>query len=326
MPSVESLSKSTNISQIVNSHYGAKNEHAKISSGCKVVTIFGLEGVGHHGIAPIIMSAANQSKDFVVGSLTTTIHGAHGIESIIHPPRIVEAMSKGDFLLLDKEYAQLNEACKKAGVICVFRPGSGASFPASRSPFTSKLKVQKRWESRHMQYLKTHGHPIHVQKFHKAISAHCEVKILVLHRNLVDSVWAHPTWDTGIVGHAQVLQMFMKYMSENLENIPKDDWRRFNYEDMWRSDNTQVLKALGEFLGWDIDWASILAHSRFKFDSSKPLIDCQSLHVLINMEKAMKWGVVADPNQHVMKLPMTNAFNSPKINALKRKCPQIRNN
>jgi len=104
----------------------------------------------------------------------------------------------------------------------------------------------------HWLYLNSTGHPINIERYYREASKFCKVRFILLHRNLVETVWTHRTWDTGIRGHSQVLGMFAQYIEHSLQKIPDSAWKRIDYEDFWSDRRDYVLKDLCSFLEWNV--------------------------------------------------------------------------
>jgi hypothetical protein len=202
----------------------------------------------------------------------------------------------------------------------------GVSFPNSRSPFTSKLKSKMRWSPQsqeHWQYLKNVGHPIHVERYYEAAKQFCNVKFLLLHRNFIDVVWSHRTWDTGVQGHSKVLEMFAKYIEQSLQSLPRDAWKRIDYEDFWSDDREIILEDLCEFLGLRVlNVSSAFKASGFRLSSKRSSrVPCSVVKYLESEENNIfsNLFLYSAPAQHIgyHKSLSTYAENSPKS---KRNC------
>jgi len=225
---------------------------------CESVYVVGLEGVGHHGIGPVLASF---------------LQHAQGKEKARH----IQKLKLSNDLSYYENFRKYSESCLNEEKGCV--AFSGASFPSSRSPFTNKLKSQSRWihdSEEQWQYLETVGHPIHIERYFNAGSKFCKVRFILLHRNFVDAVWAHRTWDTGVRGHLKVLGMFARYIDQQLQKIPDYAWKRIDYEDFWSEQRDDVLKDLCKFLEWNVpNVSSTFMESGFRLKiTSRARIPC----------------------------------------------------
>ena len=269
------------------------------NAGCEVIYVVGLEGVGHHGLGPV---------------LTSLLQHAQNKQGVVN-----RRMGKG--LNYSESFRMYAESCKKVRGGCV--NFGGGSFPNSRSPFTTKLKSKMRWNphsEKHWQYLKSIGHPIHIERYYNAGREFCKVRFILLHRNLLDTVWAHRTWDTGIRGHSQVLGMFAQYIDQNLQKLPDFAWKRIDYEDFWSDRRDDILKDLCNFLDWNVpNVTSAFIDSSFRLTTrSRARIPCSVVKYLETEEKTIQNSVFTYSNvkQHLgyEKELSTYATDSPRRN------------
>jgi len=243
--------------------------HASVTSAkmCEVIFIIGLEGVGHHGLGPVFSSLLSQARNKA---------GA----------RHMHRMKKG--LNYSEAFRAYAETCEKEKKGCV--TFGGGSFPNSRSPFTSKLKSEMRWQpnnDKHWKYLNSTGHPINIERYYRAGREFCDLKFILLHRNLVDTVWAHRTWDTGVRGHSLVLSMFAQYIDHGLQKLPETAWKRIDYEDFWSNQRDDILKDLCKFLDWDVpNVTSAFIESSFRLSvKSRARIPCSVVRYIESEER-----------------------------------------
>ena len=211
---------------------------------------------------------------------------------------------------VEEGYSLFAKRCTNQNRTCV-RFGGG-SYPNSRSPFTTKLKAVKRWQPIHWAYLLDVGHPIHTSKWFAAVSKYCDVRIVLLHRNFVDTVWSHRTWDTGPIGHGEVLLMFAKFMEDMLTRIPSDSWIRFNYEDFWSPHRDQALNSLTRFLGWEADVVHAFDNSGFQLSKHmKTVPSCKLVKRLheLQISKFMELPKFSSQSQHVLGQQLSTFFD-----------------
>ena len=199
----------------------------------------------------------------------------------------------------------------------------GGSFPNSRSPFTTKLKSQMRWKPnsyKHWKYLKTFGHPIDIERFFNDGSRFCKIRFILLHRNLVETVWSHRSWDTGIRGHSEVLGMFAYYIEQHLQKLPDYAWKRIDYEDFWSDRRDDVLKDLCNFLDWNVANISLaFEESGFRLaTNNQARIPCHTVKYIQRLQHDIFSPLLnfSSKSQHLgyEKVLATYANDSPRRN------------
>lgn len=262
-----------------------------VRGSCQQVHVIGLEGVGHHGFYPVLGGYLSQVQGVVnVG------RGGPGATLIR------QGIRETNYSKVHAGAKKLSETCSRKGKTCV--AFGGGSYPNSRSPFTSRLKSEKRWHQKHWPYLIEHGHPLHISKWYDAMSTVCDVRLVLLHRNLVESVWTHKTWDTGIQGHSEVITMFAKFIDLMLHEVPSSSWIRINYEDFWSSRIDEALTKLFSFLGWeaDVEVHEIRQQVGFRYNSSKPIPPCSVVKRLDSIQDISLNSLprYSDPSKHVL--------------------------
>lgn len=247
----------------------------KVKGNCQEIHVIGLEGVGHHGFGPVLNQLAFQTPEIVILRRTS---GPGGIN-------IAKGIKEANYSQVAEGFRFRAEACLRQTKTCV--SFGGCSYPCSRSPFTSKLKSVKRWEPKHLSYLLRVGHPIHISKWFAAASKHCDIRFVLLHRNFVETVFTHRTWDTGVRGHSEVLLLFAEYIDVMLKHIPQSSWVRFDYEDFWSFRREEALKALVHFLGWEANVQKAFESSNFRLQiMRKVLLNCPLIRRLEDLQSS----------------------------------------
>jgi len=268
------------------------------NASCEVTYVIGLEGVGHHGLSPVLRSLFQR---------------AHNKKRSQNVDRI--KISQNYF----ESFKLHAEQCEKEMKHCV--TFIGGSFPNSRSPFTTKLKSQMRWNpssEKHWKYLKAFGHPIDIERFFNYGSRFCKIRFILLHRNLVDAVWSHRTWDTGIRGHTEVLGMFAQYIEQHLQNLPDYAWKRIDYEDFWSERRDDVLKDLCKFLDWNVANPTLaFEESGFRLITTNIQIPCHTMKYLQSQQDVIFSPLLnfSSKGQHLgYEKVLTTFADSPRYN------------
>lgn len=269
-------------------------------AACEIVSVIGLEGTGHHGLGPV---------------LTSMLNFAENKQRVIRRSLIKSASAN-----YTEIFSQYAASCKNKKVSCI--SVGGGSFPNSRSPFTTKLKSQMRWNpenEKHWRFLMEVGHPIQIEKFYLAAHQFCAVKFILLHRNFVDTNWSHKTWDTGIRGHSRVLGMFAEYIDKNLQKLPTNVWKRIDYEDFWSNKREVVLSDLSKFLNWKVsNVTAAFLKSGFRLVSTDSRVPCSTVRFLEAQELSIFGSLLqySSESQHLgyKKKLATYANDSHKVN------------
>jgi len=269
------------------------------SAFCEINMVVGLEGTGHHGLGPVIQALFQHVQN--------------------------NKYSRTGKIQMSQNYSESiglhAEKCEKEMKQCV--TWGGGSFPNSRSPFTTKLKSQMRWKPnsyKHWKYLKTFGHPIDIERFFNDGSRFCKIRFILLHRNLVETVWSHRSWDTGIRGHSEVLGMFAYYIEQHLQKLPDYAWKRIDYEDFWSDRRDDVLKDLCNFLDWNVANISLaFEESGFRLaTNNQARIPCHTVKYIQRLQHDIFSPLLnfSSKSQHLgyEKVLATYANDSPRRN------------
>mmetsp|Transcript_38526 Transcript_38526/g.46560 ORF Transcript_38526/g.46560 Transcript_38526/m.46560 type:complete len:397 (+) Transcript_38526:411-1601(+) len=280
---------------------------------CLVVPVVAIEGSGHHGYNLILGQISKQMDEA----------GTHIGHKFPGTPKIAHVLNQNNYERATEMYESWSRNCNKGENRTCITYG-GCSFPCSRSPWVFRLKQEKRWKPKNWNWLMKNGHPMHITKFYDMVKPFCDVKFLLVHRNLVDVSWTHKTWDGGLKNHAEVMIFFAKYIDVSFSKLPSDVWTRFNYEDIWTEDRDKVFAALAEWLGADMtktDVADAFEKSGFKLSSSTPPPDCQSIDMVnkLQQEQMDTLEHYSNPYKHILGPKIASNFwlHSPKAKMAK---------
>jgi len=324
---------------------------------CENVFTLGLEGVGHH--------AFQMGKDAFVKTLLREHLG--NVEekkkrgNTNNNKDIVEMHAREEDrmfidnddhfwnLILENKYDEIFKTFRKGCEEVAKKNGNektacystrSFSFPHKLGPFAtgSGLDVNhaQRWDPRnpeHRKYLFDHGHPINILKYFEAAERNgCQVKFILLHRNIVETARSHKTWDQGLEKHLNVLKMFAEYIDVSLANLPSNSWRRVNYEDFWRphEERDRIFQTLAtDFLHWSSDAHESFMNSQFDLNvhprkyktNDKP--PCDEVRELDRVQRNFfdrKLTSYSKREKHVTNLPLSHFFTESPNKALYEQC------
>jgi len=324
---------------------------------CENVFTLGLEGVGHH--------AFQMGKDAFVKTLLRAHLGnveekkTNGNNN--NNKDIVEMHAREEDrmfidnddhfwnLILENKYDEIFKTFRKGCEEVAKKNGNektacystrSFSFPHKLGPFAtgSGLDVNhaQRWDPRnpeHRKYLFDHGHPINILKYFEAAERNgCQVKFILLHRNIVETARSHKTWDQGLEKHLNVLKMFAEYIDVSLANLPSNSWRRVNYEDFWRphEERDRIFQTLAtDFLHWSSDAHESFMNSQFDLNvhprkyktNDKP--PCDEVRELDRVQRNFfdrKLTSYSKREKHVTNLPLSHFFTESPNKALYEQC------
>lgn len=197
-------------------------------SNLSYVYIAGVEGVGHHAIAPAIATIA----------ITCKLHVMYEMRKL----RIHQQRRAGAAL---QEYIEQIAATRFSSTKVVIL--EDASFPSGgmargtdfKDPMDAQYDIA--WTHKQLLHSKTH----------------VNVKYLYLNRDFYRAVASHPEFDNGFQRHAQVLHAYMWYIQSEYAKINSrqpDIWRQISYEWFTNMDTyncTATVSAIVDFLQWD---------------------------------------------------------------------------
>ena len=324
---------------------------------CENVFTLGLEGVGHH--------AFQMGKDAFVKTLLRehlgNVEEKKKSGNTNNNKDIVEMHAREEDrmfidnddhfwnLILENKYDEIFKTFRKGCEEVAKKNGNektacystrSFSFPHKLGPFAtgSGLDVNhaQRWDPRnpeHRKYLFDHGHPINILKYFEAAERNgCQVKFILLHRNIVETARSHKTWDQGLEKHLNVLKMFAEYIDVSLANLPSNSWRRVNYEDFWRphEERDRIFQTLAtDFLHWSSDAHESFMNSQFDLNvhprkyktNDKP--PCDEVRELDRVQRNFfdrKLTSYSKREKHVTNLPLSHFFTESPNKALYEQC------
>lgn len=303
------------------------------AQSCQVVFTIGLEGVGHHGFV-------FRHNSFLQRLLKLHLR-RRGVLSGANDRMFVDTRSNFNKKLFSNKYSDLfsyfREKCHHGLGMKECYSTPSLSFPDDRGPFLQRsksIKSAKRWnpeDKSHLNYLYKQGHPINIEKFYLEGSNFCEVKFILLHRNLAESVLSHEDWDTGWKAHREILLMFARYINSSLGLIPKEAWTRINYEDFWlpRKHRNLILDKLATFLNWQASAEEALNISNFRLNISRKHFDANRCSRIQSLEESQKsqldvLATYANPSKHPHSLELTSFEDSPSGKWFNESCAELK--
>ena len=310
------------------------NNYIKNNVKCQSVFTIGLEGVGHHAfqmgkdafMKTLLRDHLKKSNEHENGQETDKLF----IDNDIH----------FDNLLLESKYDEIFNTFRKGceNVAEMHKKNNNEkltscystrsySFPHKLGPFATgkglDVNHAKRWDPNdktQRDYLFQHGHPIDIVKYYNAAKNNqCDVKFVLLHRNIVETARSHKNWDTGLNAHVNVLKMFAEYIDQSLSKIPDNAWVRVNYEDFWKSDleRDEIFTKLVDFLGWQSNASEAFANSQFdlnvhpkkyKTKSKPPCEEIKELDIIQREFFDTMFKAYARRDKHVTNEPLSHFF------------------
>lgn len=207
---------------------GDKLSRFQAKTNLSYVYIAGVEGVGHHAIAPAVATIAITCKRHVMYEMRKL--------------RIHQQRRAGAAL---QEYLAQVAATRFSSTNVVML--EDASFPSGEysrgTEFQGPIDPQYDIAWTHNQLLQS--------------KTHVNVKYLYLNRDFYRAVASHPEFDKGFQRHAQVLHAYMWHINSEYAKInakQPDIWRQISYEWFTNMDTyncTATVSAIVHFLQWD---------------------------------------------------------------------------
>lgn len=203
----------------------------------QVLYIAGVEGTGHHGVMPMILyPAVRQYGSCTLSwwrSLREVLMKVHPRQRRQRLKALLEAMH-----VFDKPHFIMEWASWPFGEHARSRWSKGCDDPHG-------LEREERSGNP--------GNSVDLLEFVELFRDFADVKVLVLHRNLLSAAWSHKEWDDGLVEHAKVLALFNDYLTKVLGRLDPSMWRWVSYEELSSSWSQkcydEVGQELGDFLG-----------------------------------------------------------------------------
>lgn len=202
----------------------------------QVLYIAGVEGTGHHGVMPMVLYPAVRKFGAATfswwRSLREVLMKTRPSQRRERLKTLLEAMG-----VFDKPHFIMEWASWPFGEHVRNRWCKGSDDPAALL----------REERSHNP-----GNSVDLMEFIELFREHADVKVLVLHRNLLSAAWSHKEWDDGLVEHAKVLALFNDYLTKVLRGLEPSMWRWVAYEDLceaWGASDFEAADEIAEFLG-----------------------------------------------------------------------------
>lgn len=200
----------------------------------KLIYIFvaGVEGVGHHGLHPVLETAfrnspkVSQSNGEVISYKKRMKRGFNQIWCHEHPPglrflRILFRRYLDYFFRKEKKKALRNNQVR---VII-----EDNSFPAGRY-----RNLEKQWK---------------LDEMNEIVAPYAdEIYYIGLYRDPIAAIFSHQVFDGSLQAHAEKIRGALEYLNNELSKLDQDKLRIAHYEDL--VGNQEELGAmLAEFLG-----------------------------------------------------------------------------
>ncbi len=202
----------------------------------KLIYIFvaGVEGVGHHGLHPVLETAfrnsamIRQSGGEVISYKKRMKRGFNQIWCHEHPPGF--GFLRGVFRwYLERFFRDQKQRALKANQVRVIIEDN--SFPAGRY-----RNLEKQWQLDDMQ---------------KIVSPHAdEIYYIGLYRDPIAAVFSHSRFDGGLHAHADKIRGALEYLNNELGKVPQERLRIAHYEELV-GDQQALGAMLAEYLGLD---------------------------------------------------------------------------
>jgi len=237
----------------------------KVRNYCQLIYVLGVEGVGHHGFAPIMTELFERQMDQYPGvryeRLTQDNHlvqrafyGRKGSETDIDDPTLVKKL--------------IHKACPNDGAKHVVVLGT--SFPSKGYDSHYRVNRQRDWATMSMEEMANSetalNHPINLRSFYNTYSPYADIKFVVLHRPFIDTIASHMGFDGGPEKHLNVISGYLLLIRRFLDELPLDEtgnsaWTLVCMQHLtnkfYKGDTAQlntarqtVLSNLVNFLGW----------------------------------------------------------------------------
>jgi hypothetical protein len=248
-----------------------------VSQG-KLIYIFvaGVEGVGHHGLHPVLETAfrnsaqLKQSNGEVISYKKRMKRGFNQIWCHVHPPGF--GFLRGFFRwYLDYFFRKEKQKALEGGQLRVIIEDN--SFPAGRY-----RNLDRQWKLDEME---------------KIVAPHAdEIYYIGLYRDPVAAIFSHQRFDGGLYPHAEKIRGALEYLNNELAKVDEKRLRIAHYEDL--VGNQEALGAmLSEYLGLE---ESALKEGFAKVRPSKknwqrdmPAADQEKLKAMFSEEKARQF-------------------------------------
>jgi hypothetical protein len=201
----------------------------KSYSGQSVLTylyLAGVEGVGHHGVAPAIIRIAESCSRYVIYQSPQLRRARYMRSAYSYEGYLRKYIKRQDYGVED---------------VVIFDDGSLPSGYDYRHASPDAVKNHGKYN---LEWIHT-----------KNTALGIKVKFLYLDRNFYRAVSSHPEFDQGFEPHAQVLYSFMEHIQREykiITNKDPDTWRQISYEWFTELNNcTNLVLAVANFLQWD---------------------------------------------------------------------------
>lgn len=256
----------------------------------KVLYIAGVEGTGHHGVMPMILYPAVRKYGAATfawwRSLREVLMKTHPYERKQRLKDLLEAMS-----VFDKQHFIME----------------WSSWPFGED---ERSRWSRGCDDLHAVHREANsgnpGNSVDLMEFVELFQEHADVKVLVLHRNIVSAAWSHKEWDDGLVAHAKVLGLFNDYLTGVLSRLKPSMWRWVSYENLCSAQlggQLEAVDSIAEFL--DLPKAHLQRAFRYFKPSSKDAASEMSpgnLQVIseIERQKTSNWFHALFPEQQLL--------------------------
>lgn len=196
------------------------------------VYVAGVEGVGHHGLHPVLETAfrnsamIQQSNGEVISYKKRMKRGFNQIWCHVHPPGFGFLRSVFRWYLNSFFRDQKKRAVDANQVRVIIEDNS---FPAGRY-----RDSDRQWKLEEMQQI---------------VTPHAdEIYFIGLYRDPIAAVFSHSHFDGGLVAHANKIRTSLEYLDKELGKLPSKRVRIVHYEDLI-GDQEPLGAMLAEYFG-----------------------------------------------------------------------------
>eukprot|EP01032_Pedospumella_encystans_P009112 gene9112-10759_t len=209
--------------------------------------IVGVEGVGHHGVTPVLASIAKTCNYHVLyenGALRTACNQntPNRYKSLLNAMKRLKVPNTNKTIIIEDQ-----------------------SFPTDNLGRNTTAAHKKNITSYNLEWIYNHTNAVNVN-----------AKFIHLTRDFYRSVASHPEFDFGFQRHADVLHAFLMHINAEylaINQLAPNLWTEVDYESFTHMKNcTALVSAVINFLQWDecdVDFACDIIKSTVKMGRNR---------------------------------------------------------
>jgi len=204
----------------------------------KVIFLAGVEGTGHHGFMPMLLYPAIRAYGGRVLAWWRSLR-----EVLLKTPPTERRMKL-------KKLLESMEVSNSREPYVIFEWCSWPFGEEHRERWANGCEDENALNREEQSG--NPGNSVDLREFVDLFQEYGEVKILVLHRELVSAAWSHKEWDAGLVQHASVIALFNEYITGVVQDLSPEMWQWVTYEDIsaaHASGNFNSIASIADFLG-----------------------------------------------------------------------------